>query len=68
MREEEPMSAWCLGEQRAAAAPWPLPGWQEASPWPLGRLQGQWVAEAPRPLHCLLLQVVQQVGPHLFLG
>ena len=33
----------------------------------LGRLRGLWVAEAPRPLHCLVLQG-RQVGPHLFLG
>ena len=60
MREEEQTLAWCLCEtahqfgaargQWAAAVPWPLCSWQEAPLWPLGRPQGQWVAEAPRKI------------------
>ena len=74
MQDDKATLAWWLwetalqlgaaGEQSTAAAPWPLQGWQEYPPWTLG---GLWVAEVPRPLHCLVLHV-WQVGPHLFLG
>ena len=77
MGEDKAMLAWWLlemalqlgaaGGQSTAAAPWPLQGCQEYPPWTLGQLWGLWVAEAPRPLHCLVLQG-RQVGPHLFLG
>ncbi len=75
--EDKATSAWWLwetalqlgaaGEQSTAATPWHLQCWQEYLPWTLGRLWGRRVAEAPRPLHCLELQV-RQVDPHLFVG